>query len=56
MAYFLGLDNGGTVTKAAVFNEYGREIAVASTDTAMLVPQPGFTERNMEKCGRPTVR
>ena len=49
MAYFLGLDNGGTVTKAAVFNEYGREIAVASTDTAMLVPQPGFTERNMEK-------
>ena len=49
MAYFLGLDNGGTSTKAAVFDEAGREIAVASTATEMLVLSPGFTERDMDE-------
>ena len=49
MRYYLGLDNGGTATKAAIFDEYGKEIASAGTDTAMLVPRPGFTERDMEE-------
>ena len=49
MKYYLGLDNGGTATKAAVFDENGREVAVAGMDTAMLVPKPGFTERDMEE-------
>ena len=47
MKYYLGLDNGGTATKAAVFDENGREVAVAGMDTAMLVPKPGFTERDL---------
>lgn len=49
MVYFLGLDNGGTATKAAVFDENGRELAAVGMDTAMLVPKPGFTERDMEE-------
>ncbi len=49
MKYYLGLDNGGTTTKAAIFDEQGREKSSASMDTAMLVPRPGFTERDMEE-------
>ncbi len=49
MKYYLGLDNGGTATKAAVFDEKGREVATAGMDTAMLVPKAGFTERDMDE-------
>jgi L-xylulokinase len=49
MKYYLGLDNGGTTTKAAVFDERGREAASAGTQTAMITPKPGFTERDMEE-------
>ncbi len=49
MKYYLGLDNGGTTTKAAVFDGNGRQIASAGTSTRMLVPKPGFTERDMEE-------
>lgn len=49
MGYYLGLDNGGTSTKAAVFDHTGREIGVSSMDTAMLTPKPGFVERDMEE-------
>ena len=33
MKYFMGLDNGGTTTKAALYDVRGREIGVASRDT-----------------------
>lgn len=49
MKYFLGLDNGGTMTKAAIYDKTGREICVASTATKMIVPAPGFVERDMEE-------
>lgn len=49
MKYFLGLDNGGTTTKAALYDELGREIGVCSMETKMIVPKPGFTERDMEE-------
>ncbi len=49
MKYYLGLDNGGTATKAAVFSECGKELATAGMDTAMLVPKAGFTERDMDE-------
>ena len=45
--YFLGIDNGGTVTKAAIVDSEGREIALASRKVPMILPQPGFTERDM---------
>lgn len=47
--YYLGLDNGGTATKAAIIDDQGKEIAVASMETAMLTPQPHFVERDMEE-------
>lgn len=46
--YAIGLDNGGTVTKAAVFDMSGREIATASRQTPILTPKSGYTERDME--------
>ncbi|MDR1621277.1 MAG: carbohydrate kinase [Synergistaceae bacterium] len=52
MRYYLGVDNGGTTTKAALFDENGREIASAATGTAMITPKSGFTERDMEEMWR----
>ncbi len=49
MKYYLGVDNGGTTTKAALYDIRGREIGVASRDTAMITPRPGWTERDMEE-------
>lgn len=47
--YLLGLDNGGTMTKAALYNLNGKEIAVSSRKTEMYQPAPGFTERDCEE-------
>ena len=52
MRYYLGLDNGGTTTKAALFDRCGRQVASASVLTAMLMPAPGFVERDMEEMWR----
>ncbi len=49
MKYFMGLDNGGTTTKAALYDLSGKEIGVSSMETRMLAPKPGFTERDMEE-------
>jgi L-xylulokinase len=46
--YLLGIDNGSTVSKAAIFNLQGKEIAVASRTVEIDYPKPGWTERNME--------
>lgn len=45
--YFLGIDNGGTVAKAALFDETGAEIAIASETVPFSAPKPGFAERDM---------
>lgn len=49
MTYYLGLDNGGTTTKASLFSAAGEEIATVSVDTKMITPFPGFTERDMDE-------
>lgn len=47
--YFLGLDNGGTMTKAALLDmETKVFIAVAAGKTEMLMPAPDRTEKNFE--------
>ena len=46
--YAIGLDNGGTVSKAAVFDMQGHQVASASRQTPLLTPKPGYTERDME--------
>ena len=45
MHYFIGLDNGGTATKAALFDRRGKEIGKAVVATASITPKPGFVER-----------
>ena len=49
MHYFIGLDNGGTATKAALFDRNGKEIGKAVVATASITPKPGFVERDMEE-------
>lgn len=49
MRYLLGIDNGGTFSKAALFDEYGNQISVASVPTQTITPKPGYTERDMEE-------
>lgn len=46
--YLMGIDNGGTVTKAALYDTAGREIAISSVKTEMLFPHPGHTEKNID--------
>lgn len=47
--YLIGLDNGGTSTKAAIFDLEGNEIATAGKQTKTIIPKPGYTERDMEE-------
>jgi len=49
MNYFLGIDNGGTTTKAALYTSIGQELCVESIETRMLTPQPGFSERDLDE-------
>jgi len=52
MRYLLGIDNGGTFSKAAIFDENGTQISVASVPTVTLTPKPGYTERDMDELWR----
>ncbi|MFA7370610.1 MAG: FGGY-family carbohydrate kinase [Sphaerochaetaceae bacterium] len=54
--YFLGIDNGGTLSKAAIFDEKGVEIAKSALPLEMLTPKTGFTERDMEELWQATAR
>ena len=47
--YVIGLDNGGTSTKAAIFDLTGKEIATAGKQTRVITPKSGYTERDMEE-------
>lgn len=56
MKYFLGLDNGGTTTKAALYDRFGKELCVCSADTQVDTPFPGFCERDMEQMWQANCR
>ncbi|ELU1438437.1 MULTISPECIES: FGGY-family carbohydrate kinase [Providencia] len=45
--YVMGIDNGGTVTKAAIYNLEGQVVSIASNTTRMITPKPFFTERDI---------
>ena len=53
--YLLGIDNGSTVSKAALFDLHGREIAIASCKADTEYPHPGWTERGMEMLWQSTA-
>jgi L-xylulokinase len=47
--YYMGIDNGGSLCKAVIFDSKGKEISSASRNLVMINPAPGFTERDMEE-------
>jgi L-xylulokinase len=53
--YLLGIDNGGTVSKAALFTLTGDEVAVAGRKVETLTPQPGHAERDANALWRGTA-
>jgi L-xylulokinase len=53
--YLLGIDNGSTVSKAALFDLHGKEIATASCKADTEYPHPGWTERDMEMLWQSTA-
>ncbi len=46
--YLLGIDNGGTVTKAGIYDTKGREIAVSGIRVMLYTSGDGFAERDMK--------
>src|SRR5512140_3380486 len=53
--YLLGIDNGSTISKAALFDLHGKEVAVASCKADTEYPHPGWTERGMEMLWQSTA-
>ncbi|CAB1058427.1 Carbohydrate kinase, FGGY family [Olavius sp. associated proteobacterium Delta 1] len=53
--YLLGIDNGNTISKAAIFDLAGREIQVTSRKADSEYPQPGWTERSMDELWQSTA-
>ena len=47
MAYLMGIDIGGTVVKAAIYDMDGREVAVHGEKLSVICPGHGMTERDM---------
>jgi L-xylulokinase len=53
--YLLGIDNGGTVAKAALFTRDGREVGVASCKCDSRSPQAGWFEFDAEQLWQATA-
>ena len=53
--YLLGIDNGNTISKAAIFDLEGREIQVSSRQVKSDFPHKGWTERNMDELWQSTA-
>ena len=49
MTYVLGIDNGGTVTKAAIYDRDGKVYAIAQSHLETQFPRPLFTERDIDQ-------
>lgn len=47
--YYVGLDNGGSVSKAAIFDDTGKEIAISQTQVEPIMPKAGFVERDAKE-------
>ena len=54
--YLLGIDNGGTVTKAGIYDPTGTEIAVSAVKTEMRFPMPGHAEKDVDALWAANVR
>ena len=49
MKYLLGIDSGGTMTKAGLYDLSGNEIAVAKRKLDIMIPGEGMNERDLEQ-------
>lgn len=49
MKYLVGIDNGGTYVKTAVFDEYGNQRSVAREPVTTRAPRLGYAERDLEE-------
>lgn len=47
--YLMGIDNGGTSTKAAIYDSAGHEVAKSTIYTEMITPHEFWTERDMSE-------
>ncbi|MCL2163553.1 MAG: carbohydrate kinase [Oscillospiraceae bacterium] len=56
MNYYMGIDNGGTLCKAVLFDSAGKYICSASEELVMLTPDAGHTERDMEELWQANCR
>lgn len=54
--YLLGIDNGGSEIKCAIFDTCGREIAVTRQRLPLMIPFPDFSERNLIEVWDANVR
>ena len=54
--YVLGIDNGGTFTKAAIYDADGSIIALDQAHLDTLTPKPLFSERDIEEFWQANVR
>jgi len=48
MKYLLGLDNGGTLVKAAIFDITGKPVSVGKCKVKLILPQDYFVERSYD--------
>lgn len=55
MKYLVGIDNGGTFSKVAIFDENGNQISVSSVSTKTITPKAGYTERDMDELWKVNV-
>jgi L-xylulokinase len=49
MSYFIGVDIGGTVTKAGLYDVNGQELHIAEKNSEVIQDAPGVTERDMNE-------
>jgi len=56
MNYYLGIDSGGTVIKAGLFNEAGQQIALYKENTQVINAQAGWVERDLAAYWQETCR
>ena len=49
MKYLVGIDNGGTFSKTALFDEKRKQLASATVPTQTLTPKPGYAQRDMNE-------
>nr|WP_269431941.1 FGGY-family carbohydrate kinase [Vibrio sp. MEBiC08052] len=56
MSYFLGIDSGGTVLKAGLFDCHGRQIALYRENTQVIREKQGWIERDLSLYWQETCR